>query len=155
VKAARLVHCLLSIVGLVAANNYQTIYNGVNNLVSIRLELLGVIFLPRGHYNSLGSCWHPRNQQMMRNWGELWIQKRRYDFWRWICKQLCNNIIVLDLQDFYTTKDNKLNKSCILKWYSAPSIWTACNYMTNCSVTRPSSLRDLSYCAVSCSISCP
>jgi len=52
VKAARLVHCLLSIAGLVAANNYQTNYDG-DNLVSIRLDLSGVIFLPRGHYISI------------------------------------------------------------------------------------------------------
>jgi len=49
VKAARLVHCLLCIVRLLAVNNYQTNYDGDNNLVSIRLELLGVTFLPRGH----------------------------------------------------------------------------------------------------------
>lgn len=50
-KAARLVHCLLSIVGLVAANNYQTNHDGDSSLVSIRLELLAHIFLPCGHYN--------------------------------------------------------------------------------------------------------
>jgi hypothetical protein len=40
----------MPIVGLVAANYSQTNNDGDNNIVSIRLELSGVIFLPHGHY---------------------------------------------------------------------------------------------------------
>jgi hypothetical protein len=53
VKVARLVHCLMPIVGLVAAITIRQISDGDNNIVSIKLELSGVIFLPRGHYSTL------------------------------------------------------------------------------------------------------
>jgi hypothetical protein len=52
VKLSRLIHCLKSIVGLLVANYYQTNHDGDNNIVPIRLESSGVIFLPRGHYRN-------------------------------------------------------------------------------------------------------
>jgi hypothetical protein len=41
----------MSIVRLVAAITIRSINDGDNNIVSIKLELSGVIFLPHGHYN--------------------------------------------------------------------------------------------------------
>jgi len=40
----------MSIVGLVAAVTIRSFNDGDNNIVSIKLELSGVTFLPRGHY---------------------------------------------------------------------------------------------------------
>ena len=46
--------------------------------------------------NSVQSCWHPHIHQMLRNWGDLWIWKRRrYELWRWICKQPGSRIVVM------------------------------------------------------------
>jgi hypothetical protein len=42
----------MSIVGLVAAITIRSINDGDKNVVSIKLELLGVILLPRGHFRS-------------------------------------------------------------------------------------------------------
>ena len=50
-KVARLIHCLMSIVVLVAAFTIRLIDDSDNNVVFIKLELSGVIFLSRGHYN--------------------------------------------------------------------------------------------------------
>jgi len=42
----------MSIVRLVAAITIRSISDGDNNIVTIRLEVSGVILLPRGHYSS-------------------------------------------------------------------------------------------------------
>ena len=52
-KVARLIHCLMSIVRLVAAITIRSIRDGDNNIVTIRLEVSGVIFLSRGHYTTI------------------------------------------------------------------------------------------------------
>jgi hypothetical protein len=52
VKVARLIHCLMSIVRLVAAITIRSISDGDNNTATIRLEVSGVIILPRGHYTN-------------------------------------------------------------------------------------------------------
>jgi hypothetical protein len=43
----------MSIVGVVAAITIRSFSDGDNNIVTIRLEVSGVTFLPRGHYKSI------------------------------------------------------------------------------------------------------
>jgi len=40
----------VSITGLVAAIIIRSISDGDNNIVTVRLEVSGIILLPRGHY---------------------------------------------------------------------------------------------------------
>jgi len=49
VKVAKLIYCLVSRFGLVAAFTIRSLYNSDNNKVCIKLEISGVLFLPRGH----------------------------------------------------------------------------------------------------------
>jgi len=51
VKVAKLRYCLVFKFELVAAFIIRSLHNSDNNIVSIELEMTGVLFLPRGHYN--------------------------------------------------------------------------------------------------------
>jgi len=55
VKVAKLFYCLVSRFGLVAAFTIRSINDSDNNIVSIKLELSGILFLPRGHYSGFSS----------------------------------------------------------------------------------------------------